>query len=169
MIHFNNFAAFDRDYHEVCKSLRNLHRHGDLHVTALGIALGLSYQTVLGLGNSDDFLNQVIAAWLNRQDSVLSQSGEPTWSVLADKLKEMGCDSIAADIQRKIQYPQHKGQQDGNTSATLPIGTSESLIDIQQSHSSLSEQSHVPHCSDQTIVPISTVTQSTQKDLPYTR
>ena len=64
-----DYAAFDRDYREVCRSLRNLHRRGDL--IALGIALGLSYQTVQGMGNGDDFLSQIIAAWLKQQDNVL--------------------------------------------------------------------------------------------------
>ena len=103
-LHYIYYAAFDRDYHEVCQSLRNLRRRGDL--IALGMMLGLSSQTVLGMGNGDDFLSQIIASWLNRQDNVLSQSGEPTWSVLADKLEEIGCSDIATDIRRD-----HDGSQ----------------------------------------------------------
>ena len=142
--------------------MRSLRRRGDL--IALGIELGLSSQTVLGMGNGDDFLSRIIAAWLKRQDDVLSQSGEPAWSVLADKLEEIGCSEIAADIRREHNSPQHLGgQQDGSPSAMLPTDTSDSL--------SLSEHLHVPHCSDQTAVPISTqpVTQSTEKDLPHAR
>ena len=150
--------------------MRNLHRRGDL--IALGIALGLSYQTVLGMGNGDDFLSQIMAAWLKQQDNVLSQSGEPTWSVLADKLEEIGCSEVAADIGRKDEDPQHKGQQDGNPSAALSADISDSLTDNQQCRdSSLSEQSCVPHCSDQTTAPINTqsVIKSTEQDQPYTR
>ena len=76
-------TAFYQDYREVCQSLRTLHR-ADL--IALGTVLGLTYSTMSGGG--DDFLSRVVAAWLNQQDSVLSQSGEPSWSVLADKLEE---------------------------------------------------------------------------------
>ena len=86
------------------------------------------------------------------------QSGEPTWKILADKLEEIGCTEIAADVQRIDKHPQHKGeseQQDENL-PMLSSDSSDSLMDNQQSHSILNEQSHISVCSDQTAAPIST-------------
>ena len=132
--------------------MRNLHRRGDL--IALGIALGLSYQTVLGMGNGDDFLSQIIAAWLTHQDNVLSQCGEPTWSVLADKLEEIGCSEIAGDIQRKHDGPQHGGEseQQESSSSVLSADASNSLMDDQLNSTSLLD---APCNSYETITPIS--------------
>ena len=168
VIHFNNFAAFDRDYHEVCQSLINLRQHGDLHVTALGIALGLSYQTVLGMGNGDDFLNQIIAAWLKRQDNVLSQSGEPAWSVLADKLEEIGCSEIAADIQREHDGPQRESEWQGGNPPTLSTDLSDLLNQLNSRNLSGHTLDAPQGVLDQSIVPTS-LTQSKQQDQPRTR
>ena len=152
----------------MCQSLRNLRRRADL--IALGTALGLSYPTLLGMGSGDDFLSQIVAAWLKRQGNVLSQSGEPTWSVLTDKLEEIGCTEIAADIRWKNDDPQHESEQCDGDPPTLVTDSSNSLVDNQQSHTSLSGLPCAPHSSDQTIAPISTqsVTQSKQNQ-PHTR
>ena len=147
------------------QSLTNLCRRADL--IALGTALGLSYSTLLGMGSGDDFLSKIVAAWLKRQDNVLSQSGEPTWSVLADKLEEIGCMEIAADIQRRNKSPQYENQQRDGNPPTLAIGASDSLMDSQQSHTSLGGQLCAPYSSDQTIAPVRTqsVTPSKHDDL----
>ena len=92
----------------------NLRRRADL--IALGTALGLSYPTLLGMGNGDNFLSQIVAAWLKRQDN---QSGEPTWGVLADKLEEIGCAEIAADIRTRNDDPPHESKQRGGDPPTL--------------------------------------------------
>ena len=145
--------------------MRNLHRHGDL--IALGIALGLSYQTVLGMGNGDDLLSQIIAAWLKKQDNVLGQSGEPTWSILSDKLEEIGCSEIADDIRRKGDTPQHG---DGNLPTALSTDVSDSLMDNQlSSRNSSGHKLDAPCSLDQTTPPTSIlqpVTQSKQ-DQPH--
>ena len=145
----------------------NLRRRADL--IALGTALGLSYPTLLGMGNGDDFLSQIVAAWL-KQDSVLSQSGEPTWSVLADKLEEIGCAEIAADIRWRNDDPPHESELRGGDPPTLVTDSSDSLIDNQQSHTSLSGQLCAPYSTDQTMAPIGTqwVTQSKQNE-PHAR
>ena len=43
-------------------------------------------------------LDDVSAAWLNREDQVLEKSGEPTWSRLVDALEKIGQRGIAEDI-----------------------------------------------------------------------
>ena len=44
---------------------------------------------------------EMVVAWLNRQDNVLHQSGEPTWKGLADALEKIGQAGIAQDIRRR--------------------------------------------------------------------
>ena len=73
------------------------------------------------MGNGDDLLIQIIAAWLKKQDNVLGQSGEPTWSILSDKLEEIGCSEIAADIRGKGDTPQ---RGDGNLPTALSTDVS---------------------------------------------
>ena len=61
----------------------------------LGEALGLSYPKIMRM---NDILNDVSAAWLNREDQVLEESGEPTWDRLADALEQIGQLGVTEDI-----------------------------------------------------------------------
>jgi hypothetical protein len=47
------------------------------------------------------FPDEVVAAWLNRQDEVLQHSGEPTWSTLEDALRKIGQTGLAEDVKLK--------------------------------------------------------------------
>ena len=47
------------------------------------------------------FPDEVVAAWLNRQDNVLQQSGEPTWSTLEEALRKIGQTGLAEDVRGK--------------------------------------------------------------------
>ena len=158
-------TAFDRDYHKVCESLKQLHLRAEL--LALGTALGFTYQTVQEMRKcGDDFLSQIVAAWLKQQHGVLTK---PTWSVLADKLEEIGHVEIATDIRRRGNGPQHKGeseQQDRNL-PTPSMDTSDSLLDNQLNSTSLSEQLDAPCSLDQATAPISV--QPVTQSKPYTR
>ena len=45
---------------------------------------------------------EMVAAWLNRQDDVLTRGGgEPTWNRLAEALKRVGQTGIAEDIRKR--------------------------------------------------------------------
>ena len=66
-----------------------------LHLIQLGQALGLSYPT---LDKMNELPSEMVAAWLNRQDNVFHQSGEPTWMGLVDALEKIGQAGIAKDI-----------------------------------------------------------------------
>lgn len=76
------------------------------------MVLGLYYPTLVRM---NDLPVEMVVAWLNRQDNVLHQSGEPTWKGLADALEKVEqrgiaqdirtskcCDSSAADTQQDI-------------------------------------------------------------------
>ena len=65
----------------------------------LGIVLGLRQNKVKTLKDSDTFLDDVITAWLRKEDQV-SEMGEPSWTVLVDALKHrrVGQTGIANNI-----------------------------------------------------------------------
>ena len=56
------------------------------HIYNLGLLLGLRQAKVKALKDSDSFLDDVIAAWLRKEDQV-TDKGEPSWTVLISALK----------------------------------------------------------------------------------
>ena len=62
----------------------------------LGLALGLYYPRLHNMSRS--LLNEMVAAWLNREDSVLSATGEPSWASLVQALTDIHQPGIAKDI-----------------------------------------------------------------------
>ena len=65
----------------------------------LGLVLGLRHNKVKTMMDSVVFLDDVIAAWLRREDKV-SEKGEPSWTVLVNALKHhrVGQTRIASKI-----------------------------------------------------------------------
>ena len=57
-----------------------------LHIYNLGLVLGISQHKTKAMMNSDTFLDDVIAAWLRREDQV-KKKGEPSWTVLVRALE----------------------------------------------------------------------------------
>ena len=64
----------------------------------LGLALGLHYPTVKGMKS---LLDDLIHAWLLRQDDVIKRSGEPTYERLALALEEIGQNGLAQDVREQ--------------------------------------------------------------------
>ena len=56
------------------------------HIYNLGVVLGLKQTKVKTLKDSDTFLDDVITAWLRKEDRV-TEKGEPSWTVLVNALK----------------------------------------------------------------------------------
>ena len=52
----------------------------------LGLVLGLSQHKVKAMKDSETFLDNVITAWLRKEDQVIKK-GEPSWTVLVSALK----------------------------------------------------------------------------------
>ena len=57
-----------------------------IHIYHLGVALGLSQHKTKAMMESSTFLDDVIAAWLRREDQV-KKMGEPSWTVLVTALE----------------------------------------------------------------------------------
>ena len=68
------------------------------HIYHLGLVLGLSHHRVKGMKDSETFLDDMIAAWLQKVDQV----EVPTWQRLVKALrhKRVGQNGIASEIER---------------------------------------------------------------------
>ena len=69
------------------------------HVYNLGLVLGLSYHRVKGMEDSKTFLDDMIAAWLQKVDQV----GVPTWQSLVKALRHrrVGQTGVASEIEKE--------------------------------------------------------------------
>ena len=56
------------------------------HMYNLGLVLGISQHKTKAMMDSSTFLDDVIAAWLRREDQV-KKKGEPSWTVLVRALE----------------------------------------------------------------------------------
>ena len=71
-------------------------------IYVLGVALGLRQNKVKAMKDSDTCLDDVIAAWLRKEDNV-KKIGEPSWTVLIGALKNrrVGQIGIADEIAKE--------------------------------------------------------------------
>ena len=56
------------------------------HIYNLGLVLGISQRKTKAMMDSSTFLDDVITAWLRREDQV-KKKGEPSWTVLVRALE----------------------------------------------------------------------------------
>ena len=69
------------------------------HIYNLGLVLGLRQTKAKALMDSPTFLDDVITAWLRKEDQV-AEKGEPSWTVLVNALQHcrVGQTGIANNI-----------------------------------------------------------------------
>ena len=79
-------------HYKIVKYLKDLDKK---ELWKLGEALGLSYSKVKKM---DPLCEDMVEAWLNKEDRVLDESGEPTWECLKTALKEIGQTGLASSI-----------------------------------------------------------------------
>ena len=60
---------------------------GKPEIYKLGLVLGLSHTKLKAGMDSDTFLNDIIAAWLQKEDYVKKKKEEPSWTTLVIALK----------------------------------------------------------------------------------
>ena len=76
-------ALADKDFVEITDYLLDMENK---HIYNLGLVLGLARIKVETMKTSDSFLDDVISAWLRKEDHV-KEMGEPSWTVLIKALK----------------------------------------------------------------------------------
>ena len=89
-------SDLNSDHFKVSQCLQNLDKN---HMNTLGGALGLSYGKLCKMTK---YPNEMVTAWLRKEDYVLSMSGEPTWRSLVKALRITRQEGIAQDIEKKV-------------------------------------------------------------------
>ena len=69
-------------------------------IVQVGLALGMNYAKLKRMNNLPE---DMVAAWLRREDDVVEVSGVPTWKVLSEALKDTGQTGLAMKIQQTYQ------------------------------------------------------------------
>ena len=89
-------SSGDEDFLEITEYLMQMEK---TNIYNLGLVLGLSQHKVKAKKDTDTFLDDVITAWLQKEDQVIKR-GEPSWTVLVSALKHhrVGQTGIATKI-----------------------------------------------------------------------
>ena len=92
-------------HHDICQELNSLSQK---ELISLGGELGLSYPT---LKEMTPLPEEMVTAWLSKEDNVLKRTGKPTWRSLADALKRIGQADISNKIIReRVEMESRQGQ-----------------------------------------------------------
>ena len=93
---FSHLHAAEDDLEDITDYLLSMEK---IHIYNLGVVLGLRQNKVKSMMDSATFLDDVIAAWLRKEDRV-KKKGEPSWTVLNKALKHprVGQTGIADNI-----------------------------------------------------------------------
>ena len=86
------------DHYTITKHLKDLSKDD---LIELGEVLGLFYPH---LRKMDHLLKDMVAAWLNREDNVLTASGDPTWASLIKALQDINQPGVAKKIEDGMSY-----------------------------------------------------------------
>ena len=90
-IKFLILSDLNSDHFKVSQYLQSLDED---HIRKVGGALGLSYNI---LHKMTKYPDDMVAAWLRREEFVRSMSGEPTWRTLVEALRK----GTAREIEEK--------------------------------------------------------------------
>ena len=95
-MHARSLRKLSEDSFEITEYLIDLEKND---IYNLGLALGLSQHKVKAKKDSDTFLDDVITAWLQKEDQVI-RMGEPSWAVLVSALQHhrVGQTGIASNV-----------------------------------------------------------------------
>lgn len=84
------------DHYSICRHLDDLEND---QILKLGGALGLHYPK---LKRMKDLPQDMVAAWLRREDNVIAMSGEPSLKSLCGALQDIGQKGIAERIKKDM-------------------------------------------------------------------
>ena len=89
---------------------------GNADLIALGQVLGLFRHK---LKRMNDMPGDMVAAWLRQEDRVISETGDPTWRVLADACDKVDQGGFAKKIRNKHNIP-HPVTEGGSPNKPAP-------------------------------------------------
>lgn len=82
------------------KITKSLHGLGNDELTDLGLALGLEYGNMKRMSPNKSFIREMLASWLNKEDNVMTASGEPSWNSLVKALEDIDQHGTAQKIRK---------------------------------------------------------------------
>ena len=91
------FVTGDDSFLDIVTHLKDLTKSD---ITKLGVQFGLSYRWLQDKENSENYLYDVVLAWLTAKDNV-QQTCPPTWSNLEKALRRIGQNGVADNIARE--------------------------------------------------------------------
>ena len=86
-----------KHHSQITQYLTSLKKEELVHV---GLRLGLHYLTLKKM-SPESLLNDMVNAWLRRDDDVIEGSGEPSWESLSKAREDCGHKGIASDVKKK--------------------------------------------------------------------
>ena len=100
LLHSRSLLSDEDDLLDVTDYLQGMEK---THIYNLGLVLGLRHNKVKAMMDSATFLDDIVAAWLRKEDQV-SEKGEPSWTVLINALKHrrVGQTGIANNIALEV-------------------------------------------------------------------
>ena len=88
------------DHYTITKHLKDLIAED---LIELGVVLGLYYPHLCKMQHHN-LLEDMVAAWLNREDKVPTTSGDPTWASLIKALQDINLPGVAKEIEDGMSY-----------------------------------------------------------------
>ena len=84
-----------KDHYFITRCLGDLDNE---QIVQVGLALGMNYAKLKRMSSLPE---DMVAAWLRREDDVLEASGVPTLKALSEALKDVGQTGLAMKIQKQ--------------------------------------------------------------------
>lgn len=101
ILHLSLIHAAIDDLLEVTNYLLDF---GKTDIHNLGLSLGLNYPHLTKMGGSETFRDDMVAAWLQKEDQVLKQ-GVPSWKTLVKALRNPRVNQTG--VAEKIETDKH--------------------------------------------------------------
>ena len=96
-------ALTDKDHFQIQQYLTKLSIQD---LTKVAMNLGLDYSRFLRV-SPESLLQNMVQAWLRKDDDVIEKSGEPSWDSLCKALEECGHKGTALNIKMKGKIHHH--------------------------------------------------------------
>lgn len=112
----------ETDHSRICQFLNTMNEED---IRRLGAVLGILYSKLEKMKTLPD---EMVAAWLRREDDVQERSGKPSWSRLADALQDIGQTGIATDIREKNKVSISVESAEATTGDAIQQATSSSDV-----------------------------------------
>ena len=86
-----------KDHDQIAMCLGDL---SNREIANVGVMLGLRYSRFKKM-NPESFMDDMVLAWLRKDDDIDEKTGDPSWYTLCQALEDCGHNGIASNIKRR--------------------------------------------------------------------